>query len=147
MLVANIPYICFWIYRRLQGSVTNTMSRVRVTLDGVWIWILGLLTTLVYNSFIHSFIHQCLYRPSLGPDLFFSSIILFTQTIELLGRVISPSQGHYLHTGQHKHGINAQTDIHASSGIRTRDLRVRASIDSSYPKSRGHCDRHSDLHT
>jgi hypothetical protein len=33
--------------------------------------------------------------------------------------VISPSKGRYLHTGQHKHGINAHTDIHALSGIRT----------------------------
>jgi hypothetical protein len=33
----------------------------------------------------------------------------FSQTAELLGRVISPSQGFYLNTGQHKHRINAYT--------------------------------------
>jgi hypothetical protein len=33
----------------------------------------------------------------------------FSQTVGLLGRVISPSQGRYLHTGQHKHRINAYT--------------------------------------
>jgi hypothetical protein len=33
----------------------------------------------------------------------------FSQTVGLLGRVISPSQGSYLHTGQHKHRINAYT--------------------------------------
>jgi hypothetical protein len=27
----------------------------------------------------------------------------FSQTVGLLGRVISPTQGRYLHTGQHKH--------------------------------------------
>jgi hypothetical protein len=34
-------------------------------------------------------------------------------------RVISPSRGRYLHTGQHKHRINAHTEVHALSGIRT----------------------------
>jgi hypothetical protein len=33
----------------------------------------------------------------------------FSQTVGLLGRVMSPSQGRYLHTGQHKHRINAYT--------------------------------------
>jgi hypothetical protein len=50
--------------------------------------------------------------------------------------VISSSQGRYLHTGQHKHRINAHTDTHALIGIRTHDPSVRASEDSS-----GHCDR------
>jgi hypothetical protein len=35
--------------------------------------------------------------------------------------VISPSPGRYLPTGQYKHRINAHTDIHALSGIRTHD--------------------------
>jgi hypothetical protein len=33
----------------------------------------------------------------------------FSQTVGLLGRVISPSQGRYLLKGQHKHKINAYT--------------------------------------
>jgi hypothetical protein len=33
----------------------------------------------------------------------------FSQTVWLLGRVISPSQGRNLNTGQHKHRINAYT--------------------------------------
>jgi hypothetical protein len=33
----------------------------------------------------------------------------FSQTAGLLGRVISPSQGRYLNTGQHQHRINAYT--------------------------------------
>jgi hypothetical protein len=44
------------------------------------------------------FSHQWLYSPSLGPGLFFSFVIFFTQTVGLLGRVISPSQGLYLNT-------------------------------------------------
>jgi hypothetical protein len=37
----------------------------------------------------------------LGPGLVFSFVIFFTQTVGLLGRVISPSQGRYLHIEQH----------------------------------------------
>jgi hypothetical protein len=72
---------------------------------------------------------------------FIQFVILFTQTVELLGRVISPSQGRYLHTGQHKHRINAHTDIRAFSGIRTHDPSIRVSKDSSCLRPRGHCDR------
>jgi hypothetical protein len=46
-----------------------------------------------------------LYSP-LDLDRFFSFLI-YTQSVGLLGRVISRSQGRYLHTGQHKHSINA----------------------------------------
>jgi hypothetical protein len=47
--------------------------------------------------------------------------------VGLLRRVFSPSQGRYLHTEQQKHRINAHTDIHALSGIRTHGPSVRAS--------------------
>jgi hypothetical protein len=76
------------------------------------------------QRFVHLFIHQWLYIPSLCPGLFFSFVLIFTQTVGLLERVISPPQDRYLHTRQHKHGINA--DIHALSGIRTHDPNVRA---------------------
>jgi hypothetical protein len=91
--------------------------------------------------FIHSFIHQCLYSLLLGPGLFFSFVIFFKQAVELLGRVISPSQGCYLHTGQCKHRINAHTDIHALNGIQTHDPSDRESDDSSCLRPRSHCDR------
>jgi hypothetical protein len=67
----------------------------------------------------------------LGPGLFFSSIFFFRHPVGLLGRVISPSQGRYLNTGQHKHRINAHTDILALSRIRIHDPRFRARQDSS----------------
>jgi hypothetical protein len=51
-------------------------------------------------------IYLSLYGPLLGPGLFFSFVICFTESVGLLGRVISPSQGRYLHTGQHKHRTN-----------------------------------------
>jgi hypothetical protein len=60
-------------------------------------------------------------------------------SVGLFGREISPSQGRYLHTEQHKHRIN--TDIHALSGIRTHDPSVRASEDGSCLRPRGYCDR------
>jgi hypothetical protein len=89
----------------------------------------------------HSFIHQWLYSPLLGRGLFFSSVISFTQTVGLIGRVISPSQGRYLQTGQQKHRINAHTDIHALTRIRTHDPGVRLGEASSCLRPRGNCDR------
>jgi hypothetical protein len=56
----------------------------------------------------------------------------FSQTVGLLGRVISPSQSLYLNIGQHKQNKRIHTtNIHALSGIRTHDLSVRASENSS----------------
>jgi hypothetical protein len=82
----------------------------------------------------------------LGTGLFLVSfVIFFSQTEGLLGRVISPSQGRYLHTGQHKHRINAHTDIHALSGIRTHDPSFRTSEDSSCLRTRGHRDRQGTI--
>jgi hypothetical protein len=89
------------------------------------------------SSFIHSFIHQWFCSPLLGPGLIFSLAAFFTQTVGLLGQEISPSQGRYLHTGRHKHRINAHTDIYVLSGIRTHDLSVRAGEDSSCLRPRG----------
>jgi hypothetical protein len=54
----------------------------------------------------------------------------FRQSVGLLGLVISPSQGRYLHTEQ------THTNIHASSGIRTHDSSLRASEDGSCLRSR-----------
>jgi hypothetical protein len=89
-----------------------------------------LIVILIRNWLIHSFTHQCLYSPFVGswPLLQFRNI--FTQSVGLLGRVISPSQGRYLHT-----------DIHALSGIRTHDPSVRASENSSCLRPSDQCDR------
>jgi hypothetical protein len=69
------------------------------------------------------------------------SLLTYTQSVGLLGRVISPSQDRYLHTGQHKHKINADTNIHVLNGIRTHDPSVRASEDSLCLSLRGHYDQ------
>jgi hypothetical protein len=95
-----------------------------------------------HNLYISFFIHQWLYSSLLGPGLFFTFVIFLIQPVGLLGRMINRSQGRCLHTEQHKHRINAHTDIHASSGIRTHDPSVRANEDSSCLRPRGHGDRH-----
>jgi hypothetical protein len=75
----------------------------------------------------------------------FSVFRSYTQSVGLLGRGVSPLQGRYLHTEQHKHRINAHsTDIHALSVIRTHDPSVRVSEESSRLSPNGHCDRQSE---
>jgi hypothetical protein len=49
-----------------------------------------------------------------------------SQTVGLLGRVISSSQGLYLNTGQRTH----TSSTHALSGIRNHDHGLRANEDS-----------------
>jgi hypothetical protein len=93
--------------------------------------------------YIHTYIHthQWLYSPFVGPWPLLQFRNLFTQTVGLFGRVISPSQGLCLYTGQHKHRINALTNIHASSRIRIYDPSVRTSEDSSCLRPPGYPDR------
>jgi hypothetical protein len=67
---------------------------------------IGTVNITIIKRFV-SFIHQWLYSPLWGP----------AQMVRLFGRVISPSQSRYLHRGQHKHRINAHTDIHTLSGV------------------------------
>jgi hypothetical protein len=57
---------------------------------------------------------ECIYlsmalRPLLDLRCYFSFLI-FTQSVGLLGRGISPSQGRHIHTGQHKE--NERTHKH-----------------------------------
>jgi hypothetical protein len=71
--------------------------------------------------------YLCLYSPVSGLGRFLSFLI-YTQSVDLLGRGISPSQGPATYIQQQTH-----TDIHASSGIRTHDPSVRAGEDGSLP--------------
>jgi hypothetical protein len=70
----------------------------------------------------------------------FFSILISTQLVGLLGWVISPSQGRYLHTGQHKHSINANRHPCLEWDSNPRSS-VRASKDNSWLRLCGHCDR------
>jgi hypothetical protein len=87
------------------------------------------------------FIHQWPYSPFVGPWPLSSSVFFFTQTVGLLGRVISPLEGRYLHRGQHKHRINAHKHINTSSGIRTHDPSVRPIEDCSCLRPHSHRNR------
>jgi hypothetical protein len=94
------------------------------------------------SSILWELIHLSMaIQPIVGPRPVFQLRNLLMQTVGLFGRGISPSQVRYLNVGQHKHRINAQTDIHVLSGIRTYDPSVQASGDSSCLRPRGHCDR------
>jgi hypothetical protein len=88
----------------------------------------------------YSFIQQWVYSPLLVPGLFFSFVIIFTKSVGLLGRVISPSQGRYLHTGQHKHRIHAYRHLCLQWESYPRSS-LRASEDTSCFRPRGHCGR------
>jgi hypothetical protein len=60
------------------------------------------------QSFSLFFIHSSMaLQPFVGPWRLLQFRNFFTQTVELLGRGISPPQGRYLHSEQHTHRINA----------------------------------------
>jgi hypothetical protein len=56
---------------------------------------------------VSAFIHQWFYSPLLGPGCFFQFRDPVHCRWDSLDGVISPSQGRYLHSEQHKHRINA----------------------------------------
>jgi hypothetical protein len=58
-------------------------------------------------------------KPFVGPWSLLQLLDLFTRSVGLLRRGISPSQGLYPHTQN-----STKTDIHASSCLRTHDLSV-----------------------
>jgi hypothetical protein len=85
-----------------------------------------------------SFFSLWLYSPS---DLCrFFSFLIYTQSVGLLGRGNSPSQGRWLHTELHKHRINA----HRHPCLE-RDSKPRLQCSSGrrrfMPWLRSHCDR------
>jgi hypothetical protein len=82
-----------------------------------------------------------LFVPTLEHRADFSVSWSFLQTVGLLGRVISSSQGLYLTTGQHKHRKKHTSNIHALSGIRTQDPGFGASEDSTCLRPLGYRDR------
>jgi hypothetical protein len=77
----------------------------------------------IFHSFIRLFIHSFIYSFINGCTALcwavafpYTFVIFFIQRVALLGRRISPSRSYYLHTGQHRRGRNAHTNIHAPSG-------------------------------
>jgi hypothetical protein len=104
-----------------------------------WDW------TRIPVSTIDFFFHW-LYTP-LGPWPLLLSFMIILQTVRLLGRVISSSQGLYLPLPKHRTTQTQNkhmhiTNIHAFYGIRTHDPSFQASEYSSFLRPLGYCDRH-----
>jgi hypothetical protein len=91
-------------------------------------------------SICQSFYSSCSKLEHWAPVKRFDSLQFLNlrqQSVGLTGRGNGPSQVHYLH-------INTewtQTNIYASSGIRTHNPSVRAGEDISWLRTCGHCDR------
>jgi hypothetical protein len=85
-----------------------------------------------YSELMHMFLS--LFSPllplwSMGHPwnaLFHFSFFILRQSAGLLRRGISPSQGRYVHTEQHKHRINAQSSIRCVGFEPTIPIFVRA---------------------
>jgi hypothetical protein len=58
----------------------------------------------------------------------FFSFLIYTQSIRLLGRGISPSQGRYLHTEQHKQNKRTQTSMPREGFESTIPIFERATV-------------------
>jgi hypothetical protein len=100
-----------------------------------FLYVLNIRTKVFDKLFL--FIHLWLYNTLLGPDLFFSFVIFFfTQLVGLFERAISPSQCRYLHTGQHKHRINAHRHLWLEWDSNPRSQ--RSSEDSLCLRFQGH---------
>jgi hypothetical protein len=88
------------------------------------------------------FIHQWLYSPLLGPDIFFSFVIFFYADGRTPWTSDQPvSRPLPTHKATQTQNIRKHTNIHSLNGIRTHDPSVRANEDSSCHRLRGHCGR------
>jgi hypothetical protein len=147
-----------WCSRRASEIRINLSRLQRLFKQMFWNSSSDVLTdylyTLIQTTFILLTVLMTLIHPVKCSDNSYSAIIIiiiimalqffvgsgphfsvswsYTQSVGLLERGISPSQGLYLHTKQHKHRIKAHnTDNHSLSGFRTHDPRVRTSEESS----------------
>jgi hypothetical protein len=94
----------------------------------------------LYHSPIY--VYLSLYGSTALVDLGrFFSFLIYIQSVGLLGRGISRSQGRYLHAEQHKHRKITHTNIQPWNGIRTHDPVVRAGEDVPCLRPRARCDR------
>jgi hypothetical protein len=93
----------------------------------------GVITTFAYNLSIYG----STALVGLGP---FFSFLIYTQSVGLLGRRISPSQGRYLRTDWHKQRINAHRHpwLEWNSNPRSQ---FSSGEDDSCLRPRGQCDR------
>jgi hypothetical protein len=109
--------------KALRKTVTPTKEFrcgsvvLRLVLSQLTLWIMKFTSTIITNpvptsqrahcvSITNTYLSTAL-QPFVWSWPLFQFLDLFTQSVGLLGRGISPLQGRYLHTGQHKHRINA----------------------------------------
>jgi hypothetical protein len=100
--------------------------------------------TLVVETYTTSLIHLFSFNngsTALCWFIVFSSVMFIYRDGKTPWTSALPSQGRHLHTGQHKQRINAHTDIHTLSGIRTHNPSVRVSEDTSCFRLSGQRDR------
>jgi hypothetical protein len=112
---------------------------IRWMLDIILSWLI-----LLYRNQSLKHIFSMVLPAHSEPRSFIQSRNHFSQTVGLLGRGISPPQGHYLHrTIQIQNKPIHTPNIHALSGIQTHDPSVQASEDNSWLRLRGYCERQS----
>jgi hypothetical protein len=96
----NAPYACSMVCKRWTATDNDSQSCISCSILSYFIF---KALTIIWLS-----IHLSMaVQPFVGPWPLFQFLDLFTELVGLLGRGISPSQGHYWHTGQDKHRINA----------------------------------------
>jgi hypothetical protein len=93
------PLVAFEIFQNNLRPPINTKEDCKMYTETKWSNIDN-----VEPVPIIFFFYGCTALVGLGR---FSSSLIYTQSVGLLGRLISPSQGCYLEIGQHKHRINA----------------------------------------
>jgi hypothetical protein len=116
--------LCYSVVDHVNNEVLNSLDgQLKIIIDPI-----------LYRRLLRRYISQCClvsrfsvtFPAHSGPRPLFQFRNNFSQTVGLLGWVISPSHGLYLNTWRHKHRINAHTpNIHTLSGIRTHDPSVR----------------------
>jgi hypothetical protein len=114
ILINNISF--FW------ARITLNMSKVSCKRNIINARFIIIRKYYIYEQYVYINIPLCGSTALCWATAAFSVSWSFTRSVELLGRGTSPSPGHYLHTGQHEHRINA----HSLSGIRTRDPSIHA---------------------
>jgi hypothetical protein len=112
-LIKMTSYVSRWIQMRMYWELTKNVGDWQTRRDHVVLCSACRIQKFnVQNLGITSwneavFSPYWLYSPC-GPWPLIS-LLIYSQLVALLGRVISPSQGRYLNTGQHKHRINTYT--------------------------------------
>jgi hypothetical protein len=139
-----------WWWPRVSSQLTLIITGIHKLKGTYWMQHISLHNNKLWKNKCYNIFSNNIYT---NPAGFFSSSSLpawsvglisqfldHSQTVGLLGWVISSSQGLYLNTGQHKHRKTHThtSNIHSLTGIRTHDPGLRASEDSTCPRPLGY---------